>query len=392
MRILVAFDSFKDSMTAEEACRVAVDVIEAEGPDFEVESAPLTDGGEGFCGILTEARGGELVERTVRGPRFEEISARFGLVALESLESVLCDWLEVPDSGTIAIIEMAQASGLERVPMEARDPWVTSSYGTGDLIREAHQRRVEAILLGIGGSATNDLGLGALEALGLGFLDSEKSAIEGLNPARWNKVHAFAGGVPEELPPIRIACDVENPLFGENGAAAIFGPQKGLKPEDWERIEEEGKRMARLHCRYQEADESLYEETGSGAAGGISFGLRAACGATLVPGIELVSRWLRLEMKMDWADLIITGEGRFDRSSLQGKGPGTLVRSAFAGKKRAWVFAGLVAEDLAEPNPGGLDGGDMVQIAPKEYSLERSIAEGKELLRAAVREKVRTVR
>ena len=164
-----------------------------------------------------------------------------------------------------------------------------------------------------------------------------------------------------------------------------------MKAEDWARIEEEGKRIAGLHCRYHGVNESLYEEAGSGAAGGISFGLRAACGATLVPGIELVSRWLKLKEKMEWAELVITGEGRFDRSSLLGKGPGSLVQSAVARKKSAWVFAGLVAEDLVEQLPPGLEASDLIQIAPVEYSLDRSIAKGEELLRAAVREKVRSV-
>ena len=188
-------------MAAAVACRVAVDVIESEKPGWEVASAPLSDGGEGFCGILTEWRDGELVEKVARGPRFEEITGRFGLVELGTLEAELCDWLRIPTSGMIAIIEMAQASGLERVPMEARDPWVTSSYGTGELIEEAHQRGVKAILLGIGGSATNDLGLGALEALGLRFLDSEEHSIEKLSPSKWDKVEAFSAGVPSNLPP-----------------------------------------------------------------------------------------------------------------------------------------------------------------------------------------------
>lgn len=378
-------------MAAATACRIAVDVIQSEKPSWKVTSTPLTDGGEGFCTILTESMDGELVEKVVRGPRFEEITAKFGLVDLETLGKELCDWLRVPTSGTIAIIEMAEASGLERVPMEARDPSMTSSFGTGELINEANQCGVKAILLGIGGSATNDLGLGALEALGLRFIDSEKHSIEKLSPSKWDKVAAFSAGVLSNLPPIRIACDVENPLFGENGAAAIFGPQKGLKAEDWIRIEEGGKRMAHIHCHYHSVSKSLCEEVGSGAAGGISFGLRAACGAALVPGIELVSRWLKLKEKIEWADLVITGEGRFDRSSLQGKGPGTLVREVLAQGKSTWVFAGVLAEDLLGQLPKGLKASDLVQIAPAEYLLGQSIAEGKKLLKEAVREKVRTI-
>lgn len=378
-------------MAAATACQIAVDVIQSEKPDWEVASAPLTDGGEGFCTILTESMDGELVEKVVRGPRFEEITAQFGLADLEKLGKEFCDWLRFPTSGTIAIIEMAEASGLERVPMEVRDPEVTSSFGTGELINEAHQCGAKAILLGIGGSATNDLGLGALEALGLKFIDSEKHSIEKLSPSKWDKVATFSAGVPSDLPPIRIACDVENPLFGKNGAAAIFGPQKGLKAQDWIKIEEGGKRMARMHCHYHNVSESLCEEIGSGAAGGISFGLRAACGATLVPGIELVSRWLKLREKIEWADLVITGEGRFDHSSLQGKGPGTLVREVLKQGKSAWLFAGILAEDLLGQLPKGLKASDLVQIAPAGYLLRQSIAEGKELLKEAVREKVRTI-
>ena len=196
------------------------------------------------------------------------------------------------------------------------------------------------------------------------------------------------GEIPADLPAIRIACDVQNPLLGPNGAAAIYGPQKGLKPEDWERLNSESSRMAHMICDYFGADPALIEEPGSGAAGGIGFGLRAACGARYVPGFELADRWLQINEKGQRANLIITGEGRFDLSSLQGKGPGTLIKMCERDDKKSWVFAGQVAVELEEQLPAFLQKEDIQAITPENYPLERALREGGALLEKALRAKL----
>ncbi len=384
MNVLIAFDKFKDSISAKTACDIAAGVLRERCPDWTVETAPLTDGGEGFAAILTHVRAGKLHRENVIGPRFAETEAHWGLVELEAIEPELRDWLAVPQQGYIAIVEMAQSSGLEMLDADERDLWHTTTFGTGQIIARTHELEVAAILMGIGGSATNDLGLGALEALGIGFLDAEGKPITQLTPAKWEKVECMKGDIPAGLPVICIACDVQNPLLGPNGAAAVYGPQKGLKSEDWERLNSESSRMAQMICDYFGADPSLIEEPGSGAAGGIGFGLRAACGARYVPGFELAARWLQINEKVQRANLIITGEGRFDLSSLQGKGPGTLIEMSEKGDKKSWIFAGQVAAELEERLPAFLQKEDIQAIAPENYPLERALQEGGTLLEKAL--------
>ena len=388
MNVLIAFDKFKDSISAETACDIAAGVLRERRPDWTVETAPLTDGGEGFAEIMTHARAGKLHRENVTGPRFAEREAHWGMVELEAIEPELRHWLAMPELGFIAIVEMAQSSGLEILDADERDLWHTTTFGTGQIIARTHELEVAAILMGIGGSATNDLGLGALEALGIGFLDAEGKSITQLTPAKWEKVKRLDGEIPADLPAIRIACDVQNPLLGPNGAAAIYGPQKGLKSDDWERLNSESSRMAQMICDYFGTDHALIEEPGSGAAGGIGFGLRAACGARYVPGFELAARWLQINEKVQRANLIITGEGRFDLSSLQGKGPGTLIEMSKMGDKKSWVFAGQIAAELEGQLPASLQKEDIQAITPENYPLERALQEGGALLEKALRAKL----
>lgn len=382
MKALVAFDKFKDSMGAPEACRVAASAIRRLGSGFEVDGAPLTDGGEGFARILTEARGGEIRVSEVSGPRFNRVRAEWGMVALGALEPDLREWLGVSGGGWLAVVEMAQASGLQGLALDLRDPWQTSTRGTGEVIREAVTAGASAILLGIGGSATNDLGLGALEALGLEFA-GPGGDVRDVVPAKWGRIDRLRGGVMA-LPPIRIACDVSNPLMGPDGAAAVYGPQKGLRAEDLDRMQAEMVRMADTLCEFAAKGRGLIDEPSSGAAGGIGFGFRVAGEARYVPGFELVSRWLRLVPRVRAADVILTGEGRFDRSSLQGKGPGSLCRWAAEAGKPTWVFAGQVAPELLVAPPEDVPGLRLRAITPPGMSLEEALRRGPELLAAAV--------
>lgn len=385
MRALVAFDKFKDSMGAADACRTAADAIRGSCEGCEVDAAPLTDGGEGFARILTEARGGQIRVSEVTGPRFGRVSAEWGMVALGTLENELRDWLGVAGEGLLAVVEMAQASGLQGLASDLRDPWRTTTRGTGEIIREAAAAGASAILLGIGGSATNDMGLGALEALGLEFSGPGGDARD-IVPADWGRIDRLAGKVVA-LPPIRIACDVSNSLLGPDGAAAVYGPQKGLRAEDIPRMQSEMARVARLMCGFAGRRFDLVEEPSSGAAGGIGFGLRVATDARYVPGFELVSRWLRLEPRVRAADVVVTGEGRFDPSSLRGKGPGSLCRWAAEAGKPAWVFAGQVAAELMDARRReAMPRLRLVPITPSGMALDQALARGPELLAAAVRE------
>jgi glycerate 2-kinase len=361
MRALLAFDKFKDALSAPQACALAAGSLRARQPDWTLDLCPLTDGGEGFCEILTQALGGSFEAHTVTGPRGEPVVARLGFVPLALIPATARRLLDLPDSqlsalnsqlpldARVAVVEMAAASGLALLAPEARDPWLTSTTGTGELIRLAARPGVAAILLGLGGSATSDLGLGALAALGLNFVSAAGELIDPPIPSRWPEIARLDGRLPADLPPLRIACDVANPLLGPNGAAAIYGPQKGLRPADLRRLDNEAARLALLLCTHGAKPDALMDVPGAGAAGGISFGLMAAASAQLISGFDLVSAWLDLDSRLAAADLVLTGEGRFDASSLSGKGPGALAARAAALGKPVHVFAGAIT---AAPVPG----------------------------------------
>ncbi|MBS0632809.1 MAG: glycerate kinase [Verrucomicrobia bacterium] len=354
MRALLAFDKFKDALTAPQACDLTAAVLRRTHADWSLDLCPLADGGEGFAEILTRAAGGRLITQTVTGPRGAPVAAAFGLVRWEKIPTAARTRLDLPAglpaSAEIAVIEMAAASGLALVPYGERDPWHANSLGTGELMRAATAHDAAAILLGVGGSATNDLGLGALAALGLEFRTTTGDTVALPTPATWPSIARLEKRVRADLPPVRIACDVSNPLLGPNGCAAIYGPQKGLLPADRTRMENASARLALMLAAHCGQPESLMDRTGAGAAGGIAYGLMAAAGAILLPGADLVGAWLDLEARIAAADLVITGEGRFDDSSLSGKGPGEVARRALELGKAACVFAGSVT--VTTPHAG----------------------------------------
>jgi glycerate kinase len=383
MRVLLAFDKFKDSLTAQEACAAAAAGLSARHPDWVIESCPLSDGGEGFSEILTAAVGGRTERVTVTGPRGRPVEAAIGLVPLSRVPAparpFLPDSLPASHTGaTVAVIDMASASGLALLPAAERDVWQTTSLGTGELIRAATHHGAAAILLGVGGSATHDLGLGALAALGLGFQSASGARIHPPVPARWPEIVRLHGGITPPVPPIRIACDVSNPLLGPRGAAATYGPQKGLQAADLPRLDQESGRLGALLCEFSGQPADLRETPGAGAAGGISFGLMTAAGARLVPGFEFVSAWLDLEARLARADLVLTGEGRFDDSSLQGKGPGAVAARALSLGKQVHVFAGRAT--VVQP-PAKLS---VHSITPEGTPLEDALRTAAANLRQAV--------
>ena len=390
MRVLLAFDKFKDSLTAPEACEFAAHALRERHPDWQLDLCPLADGGEGFCSILTTAAGGQQIATSVSGPRGDVVQAPIGMVALDRIPAaargqVAPKSVDNAPTEKIAIIEMAAASGLALLEPGERDPWQTTTFGTGELIRTAAELGAHAILLGVGGSATHDLGLGALAALGVEFRDAQGGRIEVPIPARWREIARLAGRVAPAIPPIRIACDVTNPLLGARGAAAVYGPQKGLRPADLDRLDHESARLAMMLCAHCRQSDALMDAPGAGAAGGISFGLMAAAQAQLLAGFDLVSAWLDLETRVAAADLVITGEGRFDDSSLDGKGPGAVAARALALGKPVHVFAGQLGDRTDSPDGSAERGLALHAITPAGTPLALALSGASTNLAAAIR-------
>ncbi|HWA86082.1 MAG TPA: glycerate kinase [Opitutus sp.] len=382
MRALIAFDKFKDALTASVACAIASGALRAARPDWEIDSCPLTDGGEGFAEILTRSTVGSMRSVLVEGPRGGAVEALFGLAPLARIPAAARARLELPGEfsaeACVAIVEMAAASGLSLLDPVQRDPWQTTTRGTGELIHAAAAAGAAAVLLGIGGSATNDLGLGALSALGLRFFSSADREIAPPVPARWREIARIDGRVSSAIPPIRIACDVTNPLLGPNGCAAVYGPQKGLRDADRPAIEHASARLALMLCGHSGQPDSLMDAPGAGAAGGIAFGLTVAARAKLLDGFNLVSAWLDLEARIAAADLVITGEGRFDASSLAGKGPGSIAARASSAGKPVHVFAGAISA------PAGAVKFTAHTITPADQPLEAALRAAGANLAAAI--------
>jgi len=383
MRVLIAFDKFKDSLTAPVACALAVGALKTQRPNWEVDLCPLTDGGEGFAEILTRASRGKILQPHVMGPRGHPVEATIGMVKWENIPLPVRALLNLPNKlspqSKIALIEMATASGLTLLPRSERDPWQTTSQGTGELIMFAISNGAQAILLGVGGSATNDLGLGALNAMGLQFRNHQNMTVSPPVPASWTNIAQITGQISASVPPIRIACDVANPLLGPTGAAAIYGSQKGLKPDDLAQLENESKRLATLLCAYHQKSTKSMTAPGAGAAGGIAFGFMVAARAQLLPGAEFVSAWLDLESHLAQADLVITGEGNFDASSLNGKGPGAIAMRALDLGKIVHVFAGKI-DPLMSPQANL----HLHAITPSSMPLTEALSSASLLLTKAI--------
>lgn len=385
MQILAAFDKFKDAMPAERACDAALTgALKALGEPLSLIRAPLTDGGEGFCPILSNAVDGYMEFHKVCGPLGEELDAPLGWVDLERIPESARKYFGVK-SGKLAIIEMASVAGLEQVPLDQRHPGHCTTRGVGELIRIAVAQEASAILIGIGGSATSDLGLGALEALGLQFCPSGQ-----ITPNQWGTIEDIKGHIDLSVPPIYIACDVDNPLLGIRGAAAVYGPQKGLSPDEVEGFDDAAARVAKMLCRFFNQPDSLSKTPGSGAAGGIGFGLNVALAAAYVPGFELVTSWLDLTAKIKEADLILTGEGKFDQSSLAGKGPYALLAAAYSSDTPAILLAGLAEEDAAETVRERFPGTAVYSITPEGTPLHEALQKAPDFLSQKVADVLHT--
>ena len=321
MKVVLAPDSFKEAMTAAEAAAAMARGVLAVVPDAEVVQVPMSDGGEGFTDAVAAALGARV--RTVE--------------TVDALGRPVEGRLAV--GGGTAVLEMATAAGLELVPEEERDVLGSDTRGVGRMIRAALDAGADRLLLGIGGSATNDGGAGMLAELGVRFLDGEGQAV-GTTPREVEGLASVdASGLDARLAGLRIeaACDVDNPLLGERGASAVFGPQKGASPEDVDYLDSVLARWARLSGRA-----GLADLPGAGAAGGLGFALMAFLGARLDPGVELVARAVGLAEAVSGADLVLTGEGSVDAQTLAGKTPAGVARVAAAQGVPTVIVAGRV--------------------------------------------------
>jgi len=305
MKITIAPDSFKGSLTALEVCEAVTAGLAAYDASLECVSVPMADGGEGTVQSLVDATGGQLRSVTVSGPLGEPVAATYGLLG----------------DGATAVIEMAAASGLPLVPPAQRNPLHTTTAGTGELIRAALDAGARQFIIGIGGSATNDAGLGLAAALGARLLDGAGREISptggGLSDLATIDLSGFDDRIAQAR--FRVACDVDNPLFGPLGAAHVYGPQKGATPEIVARLDDGLRRFAEVARRDLNAD--IAALPGAGAAGGLGAGLVAFCGATLEPGVRIVIETVGLRDRMRGSDLCLTGEGRLDRQTAFGKTP-----------------------------------------------------------------------
>ena len=321
MKVVLAPDSFKEAMTAAEAAAAMARGVLAVVPDAEVVQVPMSDGGEGFTDAVAAALGARI--RTVE--------------TVDALGRPVAGRLAV--GGGTAVLEMATAAGLELVPEEERDVLGSDTRGVGRMIRAALDAGADRLLLGIGGSATSDGGAGMLAELGVRFLDDEGQAV-GTTPRELEELASVdASGLDARLAGLRIevACDVDNPLLGERGASAVFGPQKGASPEDVDYLDSVLAHWARLS-----GHAGLAGRPGAGAAGGLGFALMAFLGARLEPGVELVARAVGLAEAVGGADLVLTGEGSVDAQTLAGKTPAGVARAAAAQGVPTVIVAGRV--------------------------------------------------
>lgn len=362
MKIVIAPDSFKDSLSAEGVAAAIARGISAVRPDAQVACCPMADGGEGTMEAIVAACHGEQRSLPVRGPLGAEVTAQWG-------------WLA--ESRT-AIIEMAQASGLQLLTLEQRDACRTSTHGTGQLIAAALDAGAERIILAIGGSATNDAGSGMLRALGLRTFDAQGAELEEGGLALCNVARIDATGLDPRLAGVRleVAADVDNPLCGSNGASAIFGPQKGASPEQVQLLDHALGHFAD-HCA-QLLERDVRDFPGCGAAGGMGFAAKAFLDAQFRPGIEVVAELAGLEEAVQGADLVITGEGRFDAQTLRGKTPFGVARIARRHGVPVVVLAGTLGEGYQALYDHGIDAAFAVTSGP--MTLQHACAEAPRLL------------
>jgi len=365
MKIVVATDSFRGSLTAIQACKTIAESIRSVVPKADIIIKPMADGGEGTAQVMIAANNGQWIKKTVTGP-LPDMRVEAGFA-----------WFRKDET---ALVEMAEASGLELLKPSQRNPMKTTTYGTGQLIAAAINHGAKHLLLAIGGSATVDCGTGAAAALGWKFLDKKGQEIVpcGGELLRISKI------VPP-TPPISVSmevlCDVTNTLYGENGAAKMYAPQKGATREMVEQLEKGLQHIAKLIKKQLGPD--IKDIPGTGAAGGLSAGAIAFMGARLVSGIQTVMTYSRLREAADNADWLITGEGKFDRQSLWGKVVAGVVQVARDAGTKAAVLAGQVLLEPSEYRKFGV--ADAIGCMTGQMTLEYAMKNSEKLLAKAAK-------
>ncbi len=338
MKIVIAPDSFKESLSALAVAEEIEAGFREIFPHADYCKLPVADGGEGTVQAMIDATGGELKTLEVVGPLGGPLKASYGYAAQRHL----------------AVIEMAAASGLELVPAALRNPLITTSYGTGELIRDALQSGARHIIIGIGGSATNDAGAGMLQALGVRLLDNTGHALEAGGAALARLAHIDISTLDPRIAHCRIevACDVSNPLVGPTGASAVFGPQKGATPQMVDTLDAALRRFAEV--LQHDLGQDVAQVPGAGAAGGMGAALLAVLGGRLRPGSEVVTEAVGLDEQLRDADLVITGEGRIDGQTIYGKTPMGVARVAARHGVPVIGLGGCLAPDASAVHGEGI--------------------------------------
>jgi glycerate kinase len=371
VRFLIAPDKFKGALNAREVAENIAKGLQDSLPDAKIDIVPMADGGEGTADAICETRGGSWLKCKAHDPIGREIEARYA-------------WIK---EGKLAVMEMSEAAGMRRLSESERDPVRATTFGVGEMILDAAGRGTNEIIIGLGGSATNDGGFGMARALGFRFdYEQEQDEKKGgervsdlLSLDRIEKPQSL------KLPKIIAAVDVRNPLLGENGATAVFGPQKGAGKDELNVLEKALTRLADVVAK--EFGFDYRDKSGAGAAGGLGFGLMSFCGATVRPGFGVVAEAVGLEAKMKEVDIVITGEGSLDRQTLEGKTPAGVARLARKlGKK---VFA-IVGRYDGNPQVRELFG-DIYQLARADMSEKEQMKRAGELLREKAQELAKTL-
>ena len=365
MKIVIAPDSFKGSLTALQVAEAIEAGLRRVFPTASIEKVPMADGGEGTVQSLVDATGGEILTARVRDPLGNRIDAQYGVLG----------------DGITAVIEMAAASGLTLVPLDKRDPRVTTTYGTGELIRAALTRGCRKLIIGIGGSATNDGGAGMAQALGAKLLTASNEQIGSGGGSLATLSSIDLSELDERIHEMEtvVACDVNNPLTGKEGASHVYGPQKGATPE---MIEELDANLAHFNKIVQrDLGKSVGDVPGAGAAGGLGAGLMAFLNASLKSGIEIVTEATQLSEQFAGADLVITGEGQINFQTVFGKTPVGVAKVAKIHNIPVIAIAGSIADDSDGVYDAGIDA--MIDIVPEPMSLDTAIENATTLIEIA---------
>lgn len=369
MKILAAPNAFKGCLSARDAAAAMAKGARRAAPDADIVELPVADGGDGLVAVVCDAIGGVLRRFEVSGPLGERVSA------------------PVCHAGDLVTIEMALASGLALVPPDRRNAVATSTLGTGELIRHALDLGAKKLIIGVGGSATTDGGMGMAHALGARFLDAADAPLKPSGLSLPLIRHIDLSGLDPRLGSIVIeaACDVDNPLYGPQGAAHIFGPQKGASPQQIVSLDDGLRNLAEVIAR--DLGRDVASVRGAGAAGGLGAGLIAFLGVTLKPGAELVMETVGLDQALEGADLVLTGEGAVDAQTVSGKAPAIVAARAKAKGATCFVIAGRKSSELGALRALGVDA--IFSLCPGPMSLDDAMAQAQPLLADAAEDAIR---